>query len=966
MKISTQLRLGAGSLAVSLALASAPAFAQEDVAAPAEAEDEGQMIIVTGSRISNPNLELSSPVAVVGSEEIDLRQQGNIENVLREIPGVVPSTGSNLNNGNGGSTFINLRGIGSNRNITLLNSTRLVPVDRTGRVNLDIIPVALIERVDVLTGGAGSTYGADAISGVINFITKQDFEGMDFTVNNSITEQGDANNFRADLTIGANFDDGRGNAVISVGYSKRDPLRQGQRDFSIDNISARTGNAGGSSTTAPTRISGGGFSGFQQIDPATGNINPGFTPFNYNPFNYFQLPQEQFRIYAQGNYEIVEGVEVFSEAMFVDSQTDTNGAPSGSFGFAGPIPLSNPFLQDNTRDQLCAAASIAQADCDAASTVTDPSDPNYREFTQFTFARRFVEFGERLSERTTRQFQIKIGARGSITDNLNFEIFGAHGENEVVRKQSGNGLKSRLIQAMSAVDQNTCVDPSNGCVPFNLFGEIGSITPEMQAFLDTGNQQVRTSELSQVGGYIDGDLALSSPWADQGVSFVLGAEYRDYTAGNTADLLSQTPGEVLGNGAAVPDLVGVGYDVKEAFGELVVPLVEGKPGFEELTLQLGGRISDYSSTGTEYTWKVGGTYSPVSALQIRGNYQRVTRAPNIGELFSPQATGLGHFSQDPCQGNIAGDANLVAVCLAQGAPAASIGNIIPDPAAQGNVTTGGNPNLGAEDATTWTIGAVFRPDFAPGLSLTVDYYNIKVTGAITNPTEDDLFASCFGAAFATAPSVTAASASDPACTSIRRNPITGNLFGDVAITPGLPQVLSNLGQITTDGVDLTINYRKDFDFATWTSSFNGNWTNSSKFQATPSGLNRECVGFYSSNCASIQPEFSSSWRNTLTFDDMSVSLFHRWIDAVEVEPLVATNFLEQFRNAGSEHYFDLTLAVDPTENLKLIFGAQNILDNKPPFTGSSIGATGFNAGNTFPSTYDVLGRRYSATARLRF
>mgnify|MGYP001032364416 CR=1 FL=1 len=961
MKISTQLRLGAGSLAVSLALASAPAFAQEDAAAPAEAENEDQ-IIVTGSRISNPNLELSSPVAVVNSEDIDLRQQGNIENVLREIPGVVPSTGSNLNNGNGGSTFINLRGIGSNRNITLLNSTRLVPVDRTGRVNLDVIPVALIERVDVLTGGAGSTYGADAISGVINFITKQDFEGMDFTVNNSITEQGDASNFRADLTLGANFDDGRGNAVISVGYSKRDPLRQGQRDFSVDNISARSGNAGGSSTTAPTRISGGSFTGFQQIDPASGDINPGFTPFNYNPFNYFQLPQEQFRIYAQGNYEITEGIEVFSEAMYVDSQTDTNAAPSGSFGFGGPVPLSNPFLQDNTRNQLCGAAGISQTACDAAATVTDPTDPNYQEFTQFTFARRFVEFGERLSERTTRLFQIKVGARGSITDNLNFEVFGAHGENEVIRKQSGNGLKSRLIQAMSAVDENTCVDPSNGCVPFNLFGEIGSITPEMQAFLDTGNQQVRSSELSQLGGYIDGDLALSSPWSDQGVNFVLGVEYRDYTAGNTADLLSQTPGEVLGNGAAVPDLVGVGYDVKEAFAELVVPIVEGKPGFEELTLQLGGRMSDYSTTGTEYTWKVGGTYSPISAVQIRGNYQRVTRAPNVGELFAPQTTGLGNFSADPCQGAIGGDADLVAVCLAQGAPASSIGNIIPDPAAQGNVTTGGNPNLGAEDATTWTIGAVIRPDAIPGLSMTVDYYNIKVTGAITNPTEDDLFRACFD-------SVTSASASDPACTSIRRNPVTGNLFGDVSTTFGLPQVLSNLGEIKTDGVDLAINYRKDFDFATWTSSFNGNWTNSSTFNANPANpvsLTRECVGFYSSNCASIQPKLSSSWRNTLTFDNMSVSLFHRWIDGVEVEPLVASSFLEQFQKASAQHYFDLTLSVDPTENLKFIFGAQNVLDNKPPFTGSSIGATGYNSGNTFPSTYDVLGRRYSVTARLRF
>lgn len=964
MKISTKLRLSAGSLAVGFALAATPSFAQDEVGGDEASANDGT-IIVTGTRIGNPNLELASPIAVVGEEEIAFRQQGNIENILREIPGVVPSIGSNLNNGNGGSTFINLRGIGSQRNIALLNSTRLVPTDRTGRVNLDVVPVALIERVDVLTGGAGSTYGADAISGVINFITKRDFEGANLTVNDTITEQGDANNFRADLTLGANFDDGRGNAVVSVGYSKRKSLRQGQRDFSVFNISARSGNPGGSSTTAPVRISGGGYSGFQQIDPSTGDINPGFTPFNYNPFNYFQLPQEQYRIFAQGRYEITEGIEVFSEAMFVDSQTNTNGAPSGSFGFGGPIPLSNPFLQDNTRNQLCATAGIAQLDCDAAAAVTDPNDPAYMVFDQFTFARRFIEFGERLSERKTRMWQIKVGARGGITDNLNFEVFAARGENEVVRQQSGNGLKSRLIQALAAVDQNTCVDPSNGCVPFNLFGEIGSITPEMQGFLDAGNQQTRNSELSQIGGYIDGDFGFSSPWSDEAVNFVLGTEYRDYTAGNSADLLSQTPGEVLGNGAAVPNLQA-GYDVTEVFGELAVPIAAGMSGIEELTLQLGARVSDYSTTGTEFTWKVGGTYTPIPGIQIRGSYQKVTRAPNVAELFAPQVTGLGNFSADPCQGDIAANADLVAVCLAQGAPGSAIGNIIPDPAAQGNVTTGGNPNLDAEDAKTWTIGAIFQPDFAPGLSVTLDYYNIKVNGAITNPTEDDLFAACFGDNFATTPSVTSASSSDPACTSIRRNPATGNLFGDVSTTFGLPQVLSNLGTIETDGVDLTVAYQKDFDFATWNSSFNGNWTNKSLFQATPSSINRECVSFYSSNCASIQPEFSFNWRNTMSFDDVSVSLFWRWIDSVEVEPLVASSFQPEFQNAGAEHYFDLTARYDVTDFFRLTVGVNNLLNNKPPFTGSSIGATGFNSGNTFPSTYDVLGRRYSATARFQF
>jgi len=978
MKKSTQLRLSAGSFAVGLALAATPAFAQDtEVSTEDSAEALGEnAIVVTGSRISNPNLELSSPVAAVTADDIDLRQANVAEEILREIPGVVPSIGAQVNNGNGGSTFLNLRGIGANRNIVLLNGTRVIPAGLAGITNVDVIPLALIERTDVLTGGAGAAYGADAIGGVVNFITKNNFEGVELSVTQALTERGDGETFRADFTLGGNFDDGRGNATLSLGYTNRDQVLQGDRDFSVFNISSITGNAGGSSTAAPTRLSLPGL-GFQQVTDDGSTLVDFDRPFNFNPFNLFQLPLEQFRIFGTANYEITDGIEMYGEGLFVQSTNTTAIAPSGSFGVNAPLPLNNPFLNDNIRNIICGAQGIAQADCDAAGAT--PFGPNLADGSVnpdflapvTNVARRFVELGPRLNERETRLFQVKAGIRGDITDSIEFDVFGAYGESDLRSRQSGNGTRTRLDQSLFSVDPNQCIDPTGGCVPIDLFGPVGSITQEVGAFLDVGNFASTATTLGQLQGFVSGDL-FTVPSADQPVNFVVGAEYREYTAFTASDQLTQTPGEVLGNGAAAPNQGG-SFDVSELFGELVIPIVSGVSFAEQINLELGGRVSDYSTTGTEYTWKAGGSWTITDGFTIRGNYQQVTRAPNIGELFQPQITGLDNSSEDPCQGtNPVGDAALQAVCLAQGAPANSIGFIIPDPAGQINVTTGGNPNLAAEDAETYTIGFIFEPAAIPGLAITADYYNISITDAITNPTVGDVFASCFGQGFSGAggaPNLPAGAAGSAACNGIIRNPFTGNLFGDVAITPGLPQVLTNQGEIATDGIDVSLNYSRDFGAVGWNLSVLGNWTNSSTFNANandPNSLNRECVGFFSTNCGSIQPEFSFTTRNTISVDRFDISLLWRYIDAVEIEPEVAGNFLPEFESIGSENYFDLTVRANATENLDITLAVINLFDNDPTVVGSDVGTTAFNSGNVFPSTYDPLGRRFSITARLNF
>lgn len=1016
--LASTVFVGAASLA-------SPAFAQTPVEASPEAQEDvaaaatGQDIVVTGTLIRNPNLERSSPVNVTSADDIELLQSNVAEEILREIPGVVPSIGSAVNNGNGGASFVNLRGLGSNRNIVLLDGVRITPAELQGRFDLNNIPVSLIERVDVLTGGASTTYGADAISGVVNFITKSDFAGVEINASEQITQEGDGNVFRVDATIGANFDDGRGNAVLSIGYQESDPVFQGGRDVSLTTIETFTGTAIGSGTSVPSRFSVPG-QPTRQIDPATGALVPTFRTFNFNPFNVFQTPFERFNFYGAAEYEVTDGIEVYTRGLFSKNTVSTIIAPSGSFGISVQIPVSNPFLPVAARNTFCARndfdrgtagiQTLTPAQCAAAAVATNPNDPNYREFTTALF-RRSVEAGPRISDFTTTIFDYRAGIRGDITDTIGFDLFGAYGQSENVQLQQNYFLNSRVRQSLlttrDAAGNIVCQDTSAGCVPTNFFGAQGSISPESVDFLTEGSQILTRTSLAQVRGTVNGDLGFSSPIADEPIAFAIGGEYRRYTASQESDLLSQS-GDLGGAGGAAPNIDGA-YDVREAFGEIVIPLIQDRPFFQNLTVEAGVRYSDYkvdapgNPTYDTWTYKAGGTWEPLTGFQIRGNYSRAVRAPNIAELFAPVNTGLTNLGDDPCA-SVETDGSPITgrrpitgvlrdVCLAQGAPVSQIGSIEQPIAGQSNATGGGNLNIKPEKSDSYTIGAVFQPEFIPGFTATVDYYNIKVKGAITFPTPGDAIEACFGRADASGNySPAAGAASNPACTGIRRDPQTGGLSGDPATTPGLPLTLSNGGRLETDGIDLVLNYKRDIGFADLALTFNGNYTFNSKFNAftaNPFSVNRECTGFFSANCGptggSLAPEFSWSQRTTLSFPgDVDVSLLWRHIDSMEQEPLdvIASGpFFNgtiadgipgvggrtvNFGKIEAFDYFDLSTRFGVSENLTLTLTVQNLFDKKPPLTGNNAGTTTFNSGNTFPSTYDAVGRRFGVNARLRF
>lgn len=982
----SKLKYAAAPLALGLALISTPSFAQ-DAAAEEEPASE---IVVTGSLIQNPNVVSTSPVTVVGAEEISLRQSNTAEQILRELPGVTPNLGGNVNNGQVGSARVDLRNLGANRNIVLLDGQRLVPSSFFGAVDLNNIPLALVDRVDVLTGGASTTYGADAVSGVVNFITRKDFAGVDFAVSQQISEKGDGNVFRADLTVGANFDDGRGNAVLSIGYQEADPIYFGARDTGKFVIGSTTGFAGGDSpTSAPTTFSSAGL-GTLQINPTgTGLVAP-YAPFNFNPFNIYQTPFERFNFFGQTRYEVSDTVEVYSRALFSKNTVRSIIAASGIFGNTLTIPGNNPYLPAALRDQFCVAAGLAPG--------TGPTCGGNAAIPLGAVYRRSVELGPRISTYVTQVFDVMAGVRLNITDNLKFDAYGSYGESENEETRSGYVANSRVQQALNANNPTTCTNTANSCVPLNIFGPSGSITSAQGGFVGGVTSSVtNAASLAQVHAVLSGDFGFTIPSAAEAVSFAVGGEHRDYGAQRRPDNLAQVPGELGGAGGATLPLNG-GFSVYEAFGEINVPIVSDKPFFNDLSVEAGVRYSDYSvrATGnpsfTATTYKFGGNWEPVEGIKFRSNYQRAVRAPNIGELFAPVVTGLDNLLIDPCAGPATTtNANLAAVCLAQGAPASSVtaGTILNPAAGQANVTGGGNPNIRPEKATTYSFGLVLQPTgFLNGLTASIDYYNIKVTNAIKEATPGDIVQACFG-------NITAASATDPACTGIRRNAVNGRLSGTSTAAnpiPGLPQPLTNLGELATDGIDLVLNYKADLGFADLSLGFSGNYALSSKFQAAPTSVDRDCVGYYSVNCLSIQPEYSWNQRTTLSFENVDVSLLWRHLSSVEYEGQASDAVTRGFATAAQQNlfvgaitgggalvgrqvnfnrikaynYFDLAVRFDITENFELAFNAFNIFDKQPPLVGSSAGATAYNGGNTYPSTYDTIGRRYGASLRMKF
>lgn len=582
-----------------------------------------------------------------------------------------------------------------------------------------------------------------------------------------------------------------------------------------------------------------------------------------------------------------------------------------------------------------------------------------------TIGRRFEELGPRLNDFTTNTFQYTLGARGDLAGGWTYDVYYQYGESVQDQIRGNWGSRSRAVQALNAVSTTECINPANGCVPLNPFGEEGSVTQEMIDFFNLDAMLGNEVTQEVVHGSVTGDLGFASPFASSPISTAFGYEYRRVAASTSSDSASQIQGEVLGTGAPTPDRQGT-FQLFEFFGEAYVPLVEDRPGIRSLALELGARHTEFRSGGESdsyWTYKVGGEWSPMDDLRVRGMYQRATRAPSVNELFAPQVSGLGNLAVDPCQGSVSG--NLAQLCQQTGVPSSVIGNLPEPRAGQVNVLTGGNPELGPEVADTYTLGFVYNPSTAPGFSISVDWWRIDITDAIDSPSVNDIISQCYSTSFN--PNLTM----NDACALVRRSPSTGNL-NDLD-SDGIVLALNNVGENVREGWDVNASYVFDADaiglnpsMGSFGIQFNGTLYTQIINQPTPTSVRRDCLGYYSEACGGPKPKYKTSTRFSWMMDSFDVSLLWRYQGAARVESAVAGDFQPEFSSIGAYNYFDLSGGWNFNENVRLSATVANLFDRQPPMLGNTIGTTSENSGNTFPGTYDVIGRYYTIGLRARF
>lgn len=936
---------------------------------PVLAQEKVEAVYVTGTRITSPGTTSNSPISSISAEEIKSSQPVAVEEFFKTLPAASPATGPGTNNGTGGGATIDLRGLGTNRTLVLVNGRRLVPFNLAGVVDTNSIPIALLSRVDVLTGGASVVYGADAVSGVANFNLKRNFTGVDLTTSYGMTtEDRDAKRKRTDLTIGANLADNRGNVVLSLGKTTADPLTQGSRPYGITNLNSVTGLGTGSGTTVPAAFSTGaanggtGLVGTWQINPATGALVQPAVPYNTNPLNYYVTGLERSQATSLANFKINDHAEVYSEVFYTSSKVASTLAESGTFGNTFQVPIGNPFIPDAARQQLCQRRGIPAASCVVGNATMVP----------LLVDRRFVELGPRYNNFDNKTLQYTIGVKGEIAYDWTYDAYWSRGTADQTQTRQNWGSLSKVGQALNALNATTCVNTANGCVPLNVFGAAGSITPAMLGFINQSALLMQAVQQDVGAVTFAGDLGdkIVSPFAGLPINLAFTLEQRKMLASTTSDAASQIQGEVLGTGSPTPDRVGQ-FKLKEYAAEAAIPLVKDKPFMRALNLELGYRETEFTTAGKSQSygsWKSGAEWAPVDSFRVRGMVQKATRAPNVNELFAPVTTGLSNLAVDPCQGNRVNQAQgntagtLSNLCRLTGVPVGELGAMPQPSSGQINVQTGGNPNLGPEEAKTKTLGFVWEP--VAKLALTLDYYKIDIDKAVSRPTTTDILDGCYSTAYN--PSL----AFNAMCGLVGRNTINGTFNG--VESKGVQTALSNLGTQNTSGFDLNVAYRfgtamlgLDPKFGNVDLSLGFNQVQSYKFRPTPTSNERDCLGYYSVACGAPNYKRKFNQRTNWTIGSVSLGYNWRYVSSVAVEPST-TVYLPAFAKIDAYNYIDLSAVWNVTKVVRLNVSVNNATNKKPPIVGGNIGGTASNSGNTFPQSYDAVGRYLTFGATMKF
>ena len=1003
----------------------APAQPAEAAAAPL------QEVVVTGSRLRTPNETAISPISSVSAADIQATGLTRVEDVLNNLPMVFAAMNSTTSNGADGTASVDLRGLGPQRTLVLVDGLRLGPGNGSGRNFSDInqIPAALIERVDVLTGGASAVYGADAVAGVVNFVLNTHFEGIrvdtgyHFNQHNNNDQRGtDAALTAANdpipassvnaafgknvaILMGSNFADNKGNATAYITYDNQGAALQSKFDYSSCSLAGAGGKlvCGGSGTSKGGRFYAStphGSSFIAHTVLPNGTFAPIGTPgnqdtYNYGPLNYYQTPNERWTAGAFLNYEVNSHVTAYANVMYTRNYSQAQIAPSGDFFQPSFVPCADPLLTAQEVATICTAANLA-AQGNPFETYNGVNYPGLN----FVIGRRNVEGGNRIATFQNDAAREVVGLKGDIGEAWTYNVYAQHGTvdgantnlNYLGNPQVEEALnvlpgpngpvcggpvgKSGPLVPTPAYSTPTNVITSNSvgftadpqCVPYNIWTP-GGVTPQALAFMAIPLTEQGTVTEYVWDASVTGDLGkygAQLPWADSGLQINVGTEWRSESSAFNPDYEEQQ-GNAGGGGGAVPVVVG-GFHVWEGFTELRLPIAQHQAFAEDLSVEGGYRYSSYSEGFTTNTYKLGLEWAPVRDVRLRGSYQRAVRAPNISELFTPQTVGLDG-SQDPCAGAITPTSPSLAACEASGVSAAQYGHIQPNPAAQYNGLLGGNPTLLPEVSDTYTVGLVLSPRAVPNLTLSVDYFDIKIKNVISSLTGNVILNKCLSTLLPVF------------CNDVHRD-ATGSLWK--SNNGYIIDTTVNEGDLATRGLDIKGSYRQQLPQAgSLLFSLEGTILNALAVTPIPGFGSYDCVGYFGNSCGGASPKWrhvlNATW--TTPWDGLDLTLRWRYIGSDVSEQTSSNPFLHTAggpfvptENIAAFNYIDLTGVFNLGKNFRLQLGVNNVFDKAPPLyingdcsTGSGFAAGGANCnGNTYPGVYDAMGRYLFATLTAQF
>lgn len=966
--LSKKVRLALGLSLPVLALTggiSSAAHAQEEQAD----KDKIEKISVTGSRIKRAELTAPTPVTTFTAEDIENTGKTNIEDIVSTTPALVGSSG-NTDTGGGlvGANFLNLRNLGEARTLVLINGRRHVAANELGSAAVDTssIPVDLIERVEITTGGASAVYGADGVSGVVNFILKDDFEGTNVKLQGGLSGESDAEDLYFSFLTGNNFADGDGNVTLAYEYNKRGGLRAKDRDFLSTDTQWFVNNPNGG---APARVLSGDIrdtfvaadglidpfnlfsGGFRGNDPLDRGNHVGAPGAGVPSGTIGGNSTEMWRIIRWGvfpdtdkhtfnlmsNYDFSDDTRGFAEFKY--AKVAANSYSQSSYMILNRAMADNPFLPEN----VAAAAAVVGAGT--------PSGP------PIMYSRFDIDTGGKYNERETDTLRLVLGLEGDLSDNLAYEVSFNHGQSKVTRTESLR-YDDRYFAAVDVVidpatGQATCrsnLDPAafantpvgvvttfnpangaqsftpganSGCVPLNPFVDDGAANAaayDWVFFRDNTKGKLTQTVLS---GYLSGDTS-SWDFELQGgaISYVLGAEYRKEKA--EVDFpTSRESGPVFRYDAGVKDQSG-DFDVKEVFTEVSLPIFyDAGTMLNELTLNAALRLSDYSTIGNATTWELGLMWSPIEEVRLRTTLSQAIRAPNINELYSPLQPAA-FLPVDPCSiENQQFGVNRAANCAAAlGALGLDNNLTLPSTAVNFPGTNGGNPDLQQEEADTFTIGAVFEPSFAEGLSFAVDYYNIEIANGIILPSAQSIVDSCYDA-----PSL-----DNPFCARLGRA-ANGDLNS-------LSVSYVNVASFKTSGYDFSARYNIDMQEAGQLDlSFNGGVLEKLDIQSTTEPVFDDEKGEAGTILGNNAPKFILNFNAVWSYENLAIQYgFNHHDKLLRIENEVADNAAElqnpYLTDALWDHNVRVSYAINDTA--QVFFGVNNLTDEKPAPNSSAL------------------------------